>query len=80
MLVSLAIVMGMLFAAYRWFKHRGTLPGAAARRMRVVERLPVDTRRSILLVEIDGEELVVGIGTDSITPIKTLGQGAPHEA
>jgi flagellar biosynthetic protein FliO len=73
-LFSLVLVIGMMVAAYYWIKRRGGTPGAAVRRMRVIERLPVDTRRSILLLEVDGEELLVGVGNDTLSPIKTLKQ------
>ncbi len=71
-LLSLILVIGMMVAAYYWLKRRGTVPGATTRRMRVVERLPIDARRSLLLLEVDGEELVVGVGSDTLSPIKSL--------
>ena len=79
-LVSLAIVLGMLAAAYYWLKRRGTRPGTTQKRMRIVERLSIDTRRSIVLLQVDGEEIVVGVGNDSMAPIKTLVKGATDEA
>ncbi|QBG47392.1 flagellar biosynthetic protein FliO [Verrucomicrobia bacterium S94] len=72
MLVSLFIVLATMYGVYYWLKRRGTVPGAAQRRLRVIERLPIDTRRSILLLEIDGEEMLVGVGSDTISPISKL--------
>lgn len=80
MVVSLVIVLGMMFAVYYWLKRRNVMPGKTQKRMRIIERLPIDTRRSILLLEIDGEELIVGIGNDTLSPLKTLKQGAADEA
>ena len=74
MVVSLVIVLGMMYAVYCWLKRRGTMPGATQKRLRVIERLPIDTRRSILLLQIDGEDILVGVGSDTITPIKSLKQ------
>lgn len=79
MVVSLVIVLGMMYAIYRWLKQRGGMPGATQKRLRIVERLPIDARRSILLVQVDGEELLVGVGNDTLTPIKTLTKGAENE-
>jgi flagellar protein FliO/FliZ len=80
MLISLALVIGLVFVAYYWLKRRGNMPGLGQKRMRVVERLAVDTRRSILLVEVDGQEMLIGVGNDTISPIKTLKQGPGNEA
>ncbi len=80
MLVSLVVVIGLMAVVYYWLKRRGNMPGIGQRRMRVIERLPVDTRRSVLLVEVDGQEMLIGVGNDAITPIKTLSQGAGDEA
>jgi flagellar protein FliO/FliZ len=74
MVVSLVIVLGMMYAAYYWLKRRGRMPGSTQKRLRVIERLPIDTRRSILLLQIDGEEILVGVGSDTISPIKSLKQ------
>jgi len=78
-LISLIVVLGMVFVAYYWMKRRGTVLGTSSRRMRIVERLPIDGRRSILLLQVDGQEMVLAVGTDSIAPIQTLGKGAADE-
>lgn len=79
-LISLIVVLGMIFLAYYWMKRRGTILGTAQKRMRIVERLPIDGRRSILLLQVDDKELVLAVGTDSVTPIQTLEMGATDEA
>ncbi len=80
MLFSLAMVLAAMAGTYFWFKRRGGMPGASQRRMRVIERLAIDSRRSLLLVRIDGEEMVVGVGNDGIRPIKTLEARGGDEA
>ncbi|MBN2703267.1 MAG: flagellar biosynthetic protein FliO [Pontiellaceae bacterium] len=81
MLFSLVLVLGGMVGAYVWLKRRGgVMPGSSERRMRVVERLSLDTRRSILLVKIDDEEILVGVGNDTVTPIKTLKPRSDDEA
>lgn len=80
MVVSLVIVLGMMAAVYYWLKRRNVMPGKTQKRMRVIERLPIDTRRSILLLQIDGEELIVGVGNDTLSSLKTLERGVENEA
>lgn len=81
MLVSLILVLGGMIGVYIWLKRRGgIMPGSGERRMRVVERLSLDTRRSILLVRVDDEEILVGVGNDTVTLIKTLGSRSENEA
>lgn len=72
MLFSLVFVLGGMVGVYFWLKRRGGMPGSGDRRMKVVERLSLDTRRSIFLVKVDDEEILVGVGNDTVTPIKTL--------
>lgn len=79
MVVSLVIVLGMMFAVYFWLKRRGGMPGGAQRRVRVVERLPIDARRSILLLQVDGKELLVGVGSDTLALLTTLSPEAEDE-
>ena len=40
--------------------------------MKVLERVPVDARRSILLLSVDGESLVLGVSAERITLLKAL--------
>lgn len=80
-LFSLVLVLGGMIGAYIWLKRRGgIMPGSNERRMRVIERLSVDTRRSILLIKVDDEEILVGVGNDTVTPIKTLKPRTDDEA
>jgi flagellar protein FliO/FliZ len=80
MLFSLVLVLGAMIGGYIWLKRRGGMPGSGERRMRVIERLSLDTRRSILLVRVDDEEILVGVGNDTVTPIKTLKPRSDDEA
>lgn len=78
--LSLVIVLGMMLAVYYWLKRRGNMPSASQRRMRVLERVSLDSRRSIVLLRIDDEEIVVGVGNDSISHLKIISKGDDHEA
>ena len=78
--LSLIIVIGMMLAVYYWLKRRGNMPGASQRRMRVLERVALDSRRSIVLLQIDDEEIVIGVGNDSINSLKVVHREVEHEA
>jgi len=56
---------------------RGRARGA---RMRVVERLGLEPRRSLYLVEIEGRRLVVGVGEGAMTVLTELGPEVAAEA
>jgi flagellar protein FliO/FliZ len=79
-LFSLIIVLGAMFGVMYWLRRRGCLPGAVPSRMRVIERLPLDTRRQILLVDIDGRELVLGVTQESISMLQELRERRDDEA
>ena len=55
----------VLVAVAAWAAARFLAPRLADRRkgarMRVVERLPLEPRRSLYLVDVDGREVVVGV-------------------
>ena len=63
-LVALAAVCLLALVALRWGLHRLAAPGGGSGRgrIRVLERVAVDPRRSLLLVEIGGRVLLVGAG------------------
>ena len=44
---------------------RGSLLRGSGRRVRVLERTPLDTKHALLLVEVDGETLLLGVGDGS---------------
>lgn len=56
---TLALVGLAALGARRLNMLQGALPGAAARRMRVSERLMLDPRRSVVIVRVDDEEHVL---------------------
>jgi flagellar biosynthetic protein FliO len=64
-LVAKSIIVLAAIAAAAYLAARFLRPRLAARRgdarMRVVERLPLEPRRCLYLVEVDGAPLVVGV-------------------
>ena len=63
-LVALAGVCLLALVALRWGLRRLGAPGitSGGGRIRVLERLAVDPRRSLLLIEVGGRILLVGTG------------------
>jgi flagellar protein FliO/FliZ len=65
-LAALVFVLGLIallaWAARRW--RLGTMPAGAARRLALVEVLPLDARRKLVLVRCDGREHLLLLGPD----------------
>ena len=76
-LAAKSVLVLALIALAAWAAARFLGPRLAARRgnvrMRVVERLALEPRRSLYLVEVDGRPLVVGVSERTIAfhPITT---------
>ncbi len=83
MLASLAIVIGIIYLLYylstRWF--RGMAGGKArSGRIRVVETRYLAPKRSLLIVEVGGEYLLLGSGNEGVQLIKKLENGEVFDA
>jgi flagellar biogenesis protein FliO len=77
LLQTLFALLGVCILAYLAMRFGlGRLPFAATkgRRMRIIERLPLDGRRALFLVEVDGDTYLIGPG-ESAEP-KRLPDGA----
>lgn len=67
----LAVVLGLAYLVLHQGLGRLVQRTQGGKRMRVVERVSLEQRRSLYLVEVDGQELLIA-GTDgAITPIPT---------
>jgi flagellar protein FliO/FliZ len=77
LVLVIGLIVGLGWAARRFgFAPRVTLPGAgkagkADKRLAIVEVLPVDARRRLLLIRRDGTEHLVMIGAERDTVIET---------
>lgn len=49
-------------------------------RLKVVERLVLEPRRSVYLIEVDGDTLLIGVSDGSIRLIKSLGSDKAGDA
>ena len=76
---ALALIAVAAWALVR-FSARRDLFGRRTVRMKSLERLPLDARRSVHLVQVDEETLLLGVGEHGVTLLKTLASRDPEVA
>lgn len=77
--LALLAVSVLAWVVLRGLARGGMLRGAG--RVRVLERTPLSARHSLVLVEVDGETLLLGVGDGSApTLIKQLPKAPPADA
>ena len=77
---AMLVVIGGLLALNSYVtKKRGGAFGMRnqSKRIAVLERTALDHRRSLVLVEVDGQRILVGLGPERIEPIAVLTGVAP---
>lgn len=73
MIWGLLIVLGIIFVLYGLTKKRFSLLGSSSKQeIKVVEMKPLMGKKALCLVEVRGEEYLLGIGGDTVTHIATL--------
>ena len=80
-IIALAIVLGLAWLglkALRQWQDRGLggRPGEPVHGMRFVRALPVGQRERLMLVEVKGELMLIGVTTGSIRLLRNFGEGA----
>jgi len=71
--VALVLVLGGLVAVHVLLKrYLGTTPARGHGRLRIIERLPIDQKKSLLLVSLDDQELLLGGGAEGISLLSTV--------
>jgi flagellar biosynthetic protein FliO len=74
----LALIAVAAWAFVRFVAPR--LRGARGKaRLRVLERLPLEPRRALYVVEVDGRPLLIGVAEGAVTLLKELEPRAPAE-
>jgi len=79
-LAALGFVLGLI-GLLAWLAARyrlGSVPARAARRLAVVEALPIDPRRRLVLIRCDDREYLLLLGQDGNRLI-AAGRGTPAE-
>lgn len=80
-IVALALVCGLAYLLFRWVLPR--LQGAAGRAggmIRVVDRLGLDARKSLIVVEVAGRWLLVGTSEAGVQLVSELDATTAREA
>jgi flagellar protein FliO/FliZ len=82
LLKAVAVLAAILVAvwAFRRFAAPRLGLGPRAGRMRIVERLPLEPRRSLYLVEVDGVAHLIGVSEGSVRLLDRPERPAPSEA
>jgi flagellar protein FliO/FliZ len=71
---GLLVVLGIILILYGIFKKRLSLfHTPASQSIKVLEIKPLMPKKSLCLVEVKGEEYLLGISSDQITHIATIG-------
>jgi flagellar biosynthetic protein FliO len=75
-LTSLAIVVALVFAI-AWVLRRTPLGGMTrgSGPMKLIATLPIGPKERLLLVEVNGRELIVGVSPGGINAVQQLGDG-----
>lgn len=72
---GLGLVIGLLLVGFAVVKRRGNLlPGARGNRIKVREVRHIGPRKSLVLVEVAGRELLLGVGQERISLLTELEQ------
>ncbi len=78
LLGGLGLILGLLFLLYAGSR-RGLrwLPQAKGGAIRIVESRPLGPKKSLCLVQVRGQELLLGVGADRVELICRLEDGPP---
>ncbi len=70
-LVALAAVCVLAWVVLKWSANRGLTTIGQGKRVKVLERVPLDARRSLYLVEVGDKVLLLGAGEGSAPEVLT---------
>lgn len=82
MVVALAIVLGLAWLCLKLLRQwqdrgLGTRPGEPERQLRFVRALPIGQRERLMLVEAEGELMLIGVAAGSVRLLRNWGASAP---
>jgi flagellar biogenesis protein FliO len=71
MFTALGVTIGaLLIGLHLYRRFTGTPAPARARRLRVVERLPISGKTAIVLVEFDGRPMILSVGGETVVALE----------
>jgi flagellar protein FliO/FliZ len=85
MVIALAIVLGLAYVCLRFLRQWqergiGTRDGEPQRELRFVRALAVGQRERLMLVEAEGELMLIGVSAGSVTLLRNWGAGGDAAA
>lgn len=75
-MLMLAIVVGIAYLTLHKGLGKLLMRQNLGRRIKVVERVSLDPKRALFLVELDGRQMLLGAGEGGVVHLKDLGPGA----
>lgn len=85
MVLALAIVLGLAYGCIRLMRHwqdrgMGRRTGEVERELRFVRALAIGQRERLVLVEAEGELMLIGVATGGVTLLRNWGRNVSPEA
>ncbi len=77
-LLALGAVCVLGYVVLRWGAKRLYGVGRPGQRMRLIERMPLDPRRSLYLIEVAGRQLLVGSTEQGVTLLTEVSPDGPE--
>lgn len=81
-LVALAFVLGLAWISLKFLRRwqdrlAGPRQGEPERQLRFVRALPIGQRERLILVEAEGELMLIGVSAGAVTLLRNWGTAAP---
>lgn len=77
MIAALAVTLAVVFVCAYLFKRMGGPAARSGGLIKVVAAAPVGTRERVLLLEVHGEQLLVGVTQHNVAALHAFGNGRP---
>lgn len=77
LLLVLALIGGLALLAKRWLPQLQASGGLKSRRLKMIESMALDPRNRLALVELDGQQLLIGLGQNGPVLLQAATQSAP---
>ena len=77
---GLLVVVGLIFAVAWFMRRMGGLQAGSGGALRVLSALPVGQRERIVLVQVGGEQVLIGVAPGSVRLLHTLERPVEAEA
>ncbi len=77
---ALALMIGALMMTHHWMRRRfATAQPIVGSRMKVLSRLRLGARQELVVIEWDGDQVMLGIGPTFMHPLHTRREGVPAQ-